>query len=130
MTAVVAIAVGGALGAVARYVGTGWIQEATGGTFPWGTAGVNILGSLALGFALVWFQEVAMATEVRALTTVGFLGSFTTFSTFSQDSLTLMREGSWLRAAGYSLGSLLLGIAAVAFGAVVAAGFLRIGGRS
>lgn len=130
MTTVVAIALGGALGAVARYLGTGWIQGATGGAFPWGTAGVNLLGSLALGFALVWFQESIASTEMRALTTIGFLGSFTTFSTFSHETLSLAREGAWLRAGSYSLGSLLLGIAAVACGAVVATGILRIGGRS
>lgn len=130
MTTVLAIAVGGALGAVARYLGSGWIQGAAGEAFPWGTAGVNLIGSLALGFVLVWFQESVTSTEVRALTTVGFLGSFTTFSTFSLESLELVREGSWLRAGSYSLGSLLLGIAAVALGAFAAAAILRIAGRS
>ncbi len=122
---VLAVALGGALGAVARYLASGWIQDATRSFFPWGTLGVNVAGSLLLGFALVWLQGTVASTEVRALVTIGFLGSFTTFSTFSYETVAMLRDGEWWRAGGYAAGSLALGLIAVAAGAAVASGILR-----
>jgi len=119
---VLAVALGGALGAVARYLASGWIQDASRSFFPWGTLWVNVAGSLLLGFALVWLQASA---EVRALVTIGFLGSFTTFSTFSYETMAMLRDGEWWRAGGYTAGSLALGLVAVAAGAAIASGVLR-----
>lgn len=130
MTTLLAVALGGALGASARYLAAGWVQDVTGSLFPWGTMAVNLAGSLILGFGLVWLQSTVTSTEVRALVTIGFLGSFTTFSTFSYETVAMLRDGQWLRAGGYSLGSLALGLAAVALGAALASGILGTRGGS
>lgn len=117
---VVAVALGGALGAVSRYLLGGWIQSMSGGSFPWGTWTVNVLGSLLLGFAMVWLTETLASAELRLFVAMGFLGSFTTFSTFSFETVELIREGLWMRAGVYSLGSLMVGVLAVVAGAAAA----------
>lgn len=117
---VVAVALGGALGAVSRYLLGSWIQTMSGGSFPWGTWTVNVLGSLLLGFAMVWLTETLASAELRLFVMVGLLGSFTTFSTFSFETVELIREGLWMRAGIYSLGSLAIGILAVVAGAAAA----------
>ena len=117
---VVAVAVGGALGAVSRYLLGSWIQSMSGGSFPWGTWTVNVLGSLLLGFAMVWLTETLASAELRLFVAMGFLGSFTTFSTFSFETVELIREGLWMRAGVYSLGSLAIGVLAVVAGAAAA----------
>lgn len=116
----VVIGVGGALGAVSRYAASGWVQDLAGGFFPWGTLAVNVAGSLALGFVLVWLQSTVASAELREFIAIGFLGSFTTFSTFSYESLAMIRDGEWWRAGGYAAGSLLLGLLAVGLGAAIA----------
>lgn len=123
------VAVGGAVGAVARYGLSGWVQGLAGGTFPWGTFTVNILGSLLLGFAIAWLQATAFSAEVRQFATIGLLGSFTTFSTFSFEAAALLRDGEWWAAAGYVFGSLGAGLVAVAVGYVLAAHLVLSGGR-
>lgn len=122
------IVVGGGAGAAARYAITGWVQERAGLGFPWGTFTVNLLGSLLIGFALHYLEAVPLAPEVRALVTVGILGAFTTFSTFSYETLTLLESGALTRAALYSLGSLVLGVAAVYLGMGGAALLIRARG--
>ena len=114
------IGLGGAAGAISRYLASGWVHGLVGTAYPWGTLLVNLAGSLALGFAMIWFQHVATSPEVRYLVTVGFLGSFTTFSTFSYEATLLLRDGAWWRAGSYAAGSVLLGLAAVAVGAALA----------
>jgi CrcB protein len=128
MMALIAVATGGALGATARDVASGWVQDLSGGFFPWGTMAVNVAGSLLLGFSMVWLQGTMASTELRQLVTIGFLGSFTTFSTFSYETASMLRDGEWWRAGGYAAGSFLLGLAAVMTGAALASGLLR--GRS
>ena len=122
---VLAVALGGALGAVSRYLVSGWIQDASASFFPWGTLGVNVAGSLLLGFALVWLQGTVASAEARALVTIGFMGSFTTFSTFSYETVAMLRDGQWWRAGAYVTGSLALGLVAIATGAVLASSLLR-----
>lgn len=119
MTALV-VALGGAAGAVARYWMSGWVQNASGGVFPWGTLAVNVSGSLLLGFLLVWLQASLASPELRAMVAIGVLGSFTTFSTFSYETVALLQDGEWSRAGLYAGGSLLLGLLAVAAGALLA----------
>ena len=119
MTAV-AVAVGGALGAVARYWIGGWVQDAADGFFPAGTLTVNVLGSLLLGFLVVWLQASLASPELRSLLTIGVLGSFTTFSTFTWETVALLQDGQWTRAGVYAGGSLLLGLLAVVVGAFLA----------
>lgn len=108
------------MGAVSRYLTSGWVQTASGGFFPWGTVAVNVAGSLLLGFMMVWLQSTASSAELRDLVTVGFLGSFTTFSTFSYETVAMLRDGEWWRAGGYTAGSVALGLMAVVLGAALA----------
>jgi CrcB protein len=120
-----AVASGGAFGAVSRYLASGWVQQLTGGFFPWGTFAVNVAGSLLLGFALIWLQGTVVSAEMRELVTIGFLGSFTTFSTFSFETVAMVRDGEWWRAGGYVAGSVALGLVAVVVGAALASSILQ-----
>jgi CrcB protein len=128
LSTLLVVAFGGALGAVSRYLATEWIQSLVGPAFPWGTFAVNVGGSLALGFALVWLQATASTTELRQLVAVGFLGSFTTFSTFSLEALAMLRDGHWASAGGYVAGSVLMGLAGVAAGIALAGAVTGSGG--
>jgi len=119
------VAAGGALGAVGRYLTTGWIQGLTGEFFPWGTFAVNVVGSLALGFGLIWLQASVASAEARQFVAIGFLGSFTTFSTFSYEAVAMLRDGEWWRAGGYIAGSVVIGLAAVILGMGAANALLR-----
>ncbi len=122
------IALGGAAGAVARYGLGGWVQGRLGHDFPWGTLVVNVLGSLLIGLALRYLEAVDFSPEARAMITVGVLGAFTTFSTFSYETFVLLEDGAWLRAALYAFGSLLLGLVAVLLGLTIAGQFLNARG--
>jgi len=90
----VVIATGGAFGALMRF----WVSSATyamlGRSFPYGTLMVNVLGSLLMGFLFVWLTErSSLPPEWRSLILVGFLGAFTTFSTFSLETFSLLQAG-------------------------------------
>jgi len=91
---ILAIAGGGALGALGRFwVSTG-VYRVLGRDFPWGTMAVNVLGSFLMGLLFVLFIErLAVGPEARSAALIGFLGAFTTFSTFSLETLTLIEEG-------------------------------------
>jgi CrcB protein len=114
---VLAVAAGGALGSVARYlVGIG-STRAFGFAFPWGTLIVNIAGSFLIGVLIELFALKAdLPQEVRVFLTVGICGGFTTFSTFSLDAYVLMQRGEWGPAAAYILASVVLSIAALVGG--------------
>ncbi|HEX7117602.1 MAG TPA: fluoride efflux transporter CrcB [Longimicrobiales bacterium] len=124
----IAIAAGGAFGALARFGLVAWVHGWAGAAFPWGTLAVNATGSLCLGLAARLFEGVAAPAEVRAFVVVGLLGAFTTFSTFSYEAVSLIQGGAWARAAAYAFGSLLVGAAGVAIGLALAAWILRQGG--
>jgi len=111
------IAVGGAAGAVSRYLLQGWVEELAGGRFPWGTFAVNISGSFFLGvvFALAMDRAI-MAPEVRVPLMIGFIGSYTTFSTLMLESWRLVEEGDYLFMFGNLLGSVVIGMLAVIAG--------------
>lgn len=103
------VGLGGAMGAVGRFVVMSAVGHVTHGGFPWSTLTVNVVGALVLGSvlelsALAW----SPSPEIRAMVVVGVLGSFTTFSTFSMDLYYLMDRGAIVNAAAYAVGSVLL----------------------
>ncbi len=90
------IGLGGGMGAVCRYLVSGWFLR-FGAGFPLGTLAVNILASFVLGVCMeLATQTLLVSPEARLLVAVGFLGSFTTFSTFAYETHQLLREGEWL----------------------------------
>ena len=111
------LAVGGAFGAVSRYLVQGWVQDLAGGRFPWGTFAVNVSGSFVLGllFALAMDRGV-LSPEVRVPLMVGFIGSYTTFSTLMLESWVLVEEGDLLHMLMNLAGSVLIGMFAVVAG--------------
>jgi len=122
------VALGGAAGAVTRYGVSGWVYTRFSDSFPWGTLVVNVLGSLLLGFFLAYAESSIVSPELRRAVTIGFLGAFTTFSTFAYESVALMEDGEWLRAGGYVAGSLILGVGAVLAGLALASTLLETRG--
>ena len=99
MLQILAIAGGGALGALGRFWVSIGVYRILGRDFPWGTLAVNTLGSFLMGLLFVLFIErLAAGSEVRAAVLVGFLGAFTTFSTFSLETIALIEEGDLGRA--------------------------------
>lgn len=122
------IALGGALGSLARYGIGGWIHSRVGAGLPWGTFVVNLTGSLLLGFLVRLLEGTAASAELRAFLTIGLLGAFTTFSTFSYETAMLVQDGEWGRALAYTLGSVALGLVGALFGFSAAAAVLRAGG--
>lgn len=115
------IAVGGALGALARYFLSAWIYSKSDFIFPWGTFAVNMLGCFILGLVYVWGTErMLIGPNTRAFLAVGLLGAFTTFSTFSLETLNIIKDGEFKIALLNTAGSLVLGLAAVWLGTVMA----------
>jgi CrcB protein len=119
------IALGGALGAAARYELGSWIHSWAGSAFPWGTFAINAIGSFLIGLTLHYLEGIAATPELRALLTVGILGAFTTFSTFTYETIVLIQDGAWPRAALYALGSLVVGLLAVGGGLYLGARVLQ-----
>ncbi len=116
-----AIAAGGAIGSVARYILSITMLRGFGAGFPWGTLTVNVLGSLIMGVAAGLFaKHLQDGAAWRAFVMVGVLGGFTTFSTFSLDVAVLAQRGELLQAAGYIAGSVTLSILALVSGLALA----------
>jgi CrcB protein len=119
-----AVAVGGALGSMARFAVGTWVAAGLGSRFPYGTLLVNLLGCLLMGLLVVLIDERwAVPPQWRAFALVGLLGGFTTFSSFSLEAYTLLRTQQWLAALLYVAGSLLLGLLALAVGIALARRF-------
>ena len=117
------IAIGGALGSMARYGCGGWVARLMGGVFPYGTLVVNTSGALVIGvFAAMSLPEgrFLVPPSTRLFVMTGICGGYTTFSTFSLETLNLMRDGEWSRALGNILGSVVLSLFAVWLGYVAA----------
>jgi CrcB protein len=118
------IAVGSALGGMGRYWCSGFIAERFGETFPWGTIFVNVSGSFVIGFFATLTApdgRLLVGSTARQFVMVGLCGGYTTFSSFSLQTLNLVREGEWLRAGGNVVLSVVLCLAAVWVGHVLAA---------
>lgn len=116
-----AIAVGGAVGALSRYGMMNLTAHILGNRLPWGTLLVNISGSLLIGVLYVLISEkMLLSSDARALLIVGFLGAFTTFSAFSLDTVLLIQQGWLLQAVAYMLASVMICVLATWLGMVLA----------
>lgn len=121
MSELIAVALGGAVGALGRVGLSNLATVLWGEDFPWGILIVNVLGSLAIGVLFVLLVERALLPQFwRSLLIVGFLGAFTTFSTFSLQTLGLIEAGRMMAAGGYVLSSVFACLAATAAGMALA----------
>ena len=114
MSPILAVAIGGAFGSVCRFI----VGQALSSfeRFPLGTLSVNILGCFLIGVAHVALPVAGLNPTARAAIMIGFLGGFTTFSSFGLDAFRLLEDGRYMNAATYLLASNLVGLAAVCFG--------------
>jgi len=110
------VALGGAIGSAARYLVGGWFAARFGAAFPYGTFVVNVTGSFIVGLFLAYAQErVSLSPYWRLFFAVGFVGGYTTFSTYEYESVRLLQDGEMLLAAVYLIGSVVTGgVAAIA----------------
>lgn len=117
----VLVALGGALGAVCRYLAGNVISKAVGSALPWGTFLINLGGCFAMGLLMTVIVERGLLPAAwRLFLCVGLLGGFTTFSSFGYEALMLLTEGKLLAAMGYGCGSLILGMLAAGVGVLAA----------
>jgi CrcB protein len=123
----IVIFVGAGLGGVARYAISQWVQLRTGAEFPYGTLLVNVTGSLVLAFLYATLEGTPAAPEWRAFLGIGVIGGYTTFSTFSYETVRLLQDGEWGRAALYVTASVVLSVAAAIAGFGLAPALLRRG---
>lgn len=121
MTNYLIIGLGGFLGAVSRYMVALWIGQRWGRTFPLGTFVVNISGSFLISFLMSLFTEKFMVSpQVRLFMVVGFIGAYTTFSTFEYETGNLVKDGEWSIALANVILSVIAGFAALKFGEFIA----------
>ncbi len=115
------IGLGGFCGANLRYLVQTWSAGRWGSSFPYGTLIANVTGSLILGFIVTLAtQRVAISPNWRLFLTVGLLGGYTTFSSFTVETLALIETGRWTASGVYLVGSVLLGLAGAYLGIVLA----------
>jgi fluoride exporter len=113
VTILVAVALGGAIGSLARYFVASAVQSPAM-PFPWGIFVVNVSGGFLMGIIVeLSALKLNISPELRAFLTVGVLGGYTTFSTFSLDSALLIERGAWISAAAYMAGSAILSVLAL-----------------
>lgn len=120
MVNVLLVAIGGALGAAARYLAGLWIVARLGAGFPWGTFFVNVTGSFLIGIVLVLVERGTLPTEARLFLAVGILGGYTTFSSFSYETLQLLNGGNVGPVLLNAFGQLFIGLLAVYLGVIFA----------
>ncbi len=114
------VGLGGFVGANARYLIGGWVQQRWGASFPYGTFVINVSGSFLLGLFATLASHFARNDYWRLLISVGFLGAYTTFSTFSYETLHLIEGRRYPAAAAYLLGSAAAGLIAAYLGVITA----------
>lgn len=113
------LAIAGALGTLSRYGLSSWVQQSSGSRFPYGTLVVNVLGCLLLGFVMqtVFLNEATpISRPVRLAMGTGFLGAFTTFSTFGYETMHHLEQGEWQSAIFNILANLMVGLLAIWLG--------------
>ena len=120
VTNILMIALGASIGANLRYGLSNWAAQHWGTTFPYGTMLINVLGSFAIGLVVILSMRLAVSNTWRLLIVTGLLGGFTTFSTFSYETYSLLVTGSWIEAGLNLLGSVGLGMIGVFLGAGLA----------
>ncbi len=115
------IGIGGFLGAIARYAIGVWIGQKWGRSFPFGTFVINVSGSFFIGLLMTFFTERFIVNpQWRLLLVVGFLGAYTTFSTFEYETGRLVKDGEWIIASMNVILSVFAGFAALKIGEVIA----------
>lgn len=119
MTTYLLIAAGGFLGANVRYAISLWAVQRYGAAFPVGTLVANVAGSLLIGFVMGWTTGILDDPDTRLILVTGFLGAETTFSTFSYETVALLREEGWRRALRNILLTTVLGLVGVGLGVLV-----------
>lgn len=128
MLAYILIAIGSALGGMSRYFVSGTITALTGGRFPYGTMLVNITGCLVIGFFATLTGpdgRLLVGTPARQFVMIGICGGYTTFSSFSLETLYLMQAGEWIPAVMNAAGSVILCLVSVSVGYIAAAAINR-----
>ena len=125
MNHILLVAIGGAIGSVARYLAGLATLRWFGPNFPWGTLAVNIVGGLAIGiFAELLARRFDGSSELRLFVVTGILGGFTTFSAFSLEVATMAERGDYLAALTYVLASVIISVAAVFAGLAMVRAFV------
>ena len=119
--AVAAVAMGGAVGSVLRFLIGNWFLQRVGPGFPWGTFTINVSGALLIGFVMQVAQaRLGLSPYARLFLTTGILGGYTTFSAFAYETYLLSRDAFSFQSVWYGFGSVLAGVAAAFLGIVVA----------
>jgi len=122
MTSIIQVAIGGAIGAVGRYLTGVAAVRVMGHGYPWGTLTVNVLGSFLMGVLIVVLMTKDGGMRIAPLLMTGMLGGFTTFSAFSLDALTIFERGHLAQAALYVVATVVFSLLAIFVGVMVARG--------
>lgn len=121
LTNLFVIGMGGFVGAIARYLTSAWVGQKWGRSFPAGTFVVNVVGCFIIGFAMSLFiEKVFVSARWRAFLLIGFVGSFTTFSTFEYETSALLQDGEWFIALANVVLSVTVGFIALKMGQTLA----------
>lgn len=121
MLNLIVIGIGGFIGAVMRYLCSGWVYRLVGTGLPWGTLFVNVAGSFLLGFFLVFEStRLTMSPTIRNFVAIGIMGAFTTFSTFSYEAISLIQDQLYFKALAYILLNVVICITAAWAGMISA----------